>query len=86
MEPSGRNTNLSATTTAVILLLVVVAAEMGSVGATRAACSYQSRTYPGWCINDHSCESICKAENQDNIGGACDGDPSLCYCQTPCPP
>ena len=57
--------------------------EMGSVGATPGACSYMSRTYPGWCINDNSCDSICKAESQNNIGGACDGDTTrLCYCET----
>ncbi|PUZ52472.1 hypothetical protein GQ55_6G272700 [Panicum hallii var. hallii] len=85
MEPSRRNTNLSATTV-VILLLVVVAAEMGSVGAKRAACSHLSGRFSGVCILDEQCEINCQIESADNIGGACDGFPSRCYCQTQCPP
>ncbi|KAG2580359.1 hypothetical protein PVAP13_6NG315001 [Panicum virgatum] len=85
MEPSRRNTSLSATT-AIILLLVIVAAEMGSVGATRAACSHLSRYFSSLCLDDHSCEHVCKTESDDNIGGACDDFPPRCYCQTQCPP
>ncbi|KAG2580357.1 hypothetical protein PVAP13_6NG336200 [Panicum virgatum] len=60
--------------------------EMRSVGAQGGICSHMCRTYPGWCIHDHSCDGICKAESEANIGGACEGNPTrLCFCQTPCP-
>ncbi|KAG2585390.1 hypothetical protein PVAP13_6KG395600 [Panicum virgatum] len=85
MASSRGDTKISAST-AVILLLVIVAAEMGSVGAKRAACSHLSGVYPDWCINDSSCEEVCKVESHDNIGGACDDFPARCYCQTQCPP
>ena len=61
-------------------------AEMGSVGAKRAACSHLSGRFSGLCILDEQCEINCEIESEDNIGGACDGFPSRCYCQTQCPP
>ena len=67
-------------------MCVFMHAEMGSVGAKRAACSHLSGRFSGVCFDDQSCEFVCKVESEGNTGGACDDFPARCYCQTQCPP